>query len=217
MAWLVSSRIDNSQPKMALFPEDDERYNTMRKQVQKDQNLWGVSEFGMMRGFRYPLPVHPIRMNLRTEARSLPKLFGARLSWAVSQELIGIIEDLEPGVHRYWPIELFQPDGALTEPRWLVNICNRLDTIAVAQSDVVLLKTPKGTPTQIAPRFTPLVVSREGSGPQHLVMSKEKISSHCLWCEPLYGNHIFISDQLADAFRANGVDGLQFEMETGEV
>lgn len=218
MAWQVETSYENQyRPSIDVNPEDKALYKEMQKKFREDQDLWTIIDVGINRGFAYPLPERPIRMQVSSDHKVMPNFLNAWISWAIPRRIIDIIEAFEPGVHRYWPVDLRLKDGTPTEPRWLLNVCNRLDTIVVEASDVGVVKNPLGEPTQLVPRFGLLEVKHKGSGPEHLVMSKDKIGDHALWCEYRFQGARFLSNGLAQAFQEAGMQGLEFALETKEI
>jgi hypothetical protein len=47
----------------------------------------------------------------------------------VSARAKALIEQFEPGVHQFLPVEFVDIDGKHLEDRWFFVVCNRLDTI----------------------------------------------------------------------------------------
>jgi hypothetical protein len=56
----------------------------------------------------------------------------------VSEALRELIEDLEPGVHQFEPVDFVTTKGDLRERRWFWQICNRLDTVHREKTSWVL-------------------------------------------------------------------------------
>jgi hypothetical protein len=142
-------------------------------------------------------------------------LYGGAL--LVNKQFKDILEELEPGTHRFFPMEVFvndhdpktwQPeDGFYDEPKgkqtelkkvadyWLLNICNRLDT------------------------YHPDTVGRNARGfyfPEDLgvegrqIFSLEKIGNHHAWHDKFAGGR-FISDAFAARLKAAGLSGLSYQ------
>ena len=59
------------------------------------------------------------------------KLQDFESSWisAVSDRFRELIEDLEPGVHQFEPVQFVSKDGRDLGHRWFWQICNRLDSV----------------------------------------------------------------------------------------
>lgn len=208
MAWRISTTMhDEFRPSVTLHPDDEALYDRMIEDVKREQNLYGLTAIAMNAGFKFPQPDHPFRLQITSDHETLPPFLAARISWAVPQSVIDAIESLEPGVHRYWPVDITMKDGSKAEPRWLLNICNRLDTISREHSNVGEVGTD--------PKFSILVMRPDG--PKRIVSHREKVGQHALWCEYKYQVAIVISNELAELFREIGTEGLDFEMEIEEI
>lgn len=217
MAWKISTTNENKyRPGLELHPEDDASYRAEKKAVTKaiEAELGQVVSYtGILNGLAYPLPDHPFRFQVDSNHKVLPNFLSARISWAIPQNVVDAIEALEPGVHRYWPVDITMKDGSKAEPRWLLNICTRLDTISVERSNVVVLGSG-----MIRPSFNTMEVRHKGGGPKHLVCRKDRIGNHAIWCEYRYGGGpVFISNAMAEVFRNLGPEGLDFDLEAAEI
>jgi len=142
-------------------------------------------------------------------------LYGGTL--LVREPFKDLLESLEPGVHRFFPMEVYikahdpatwQPeDGFYKDPKgttiklekladyWLLNICNRLDT------------------------YHPTTIGRDERGfyvPERLgingrqVFSNERIGRHHAWHDK-FASGRFISDTFADLLRSNGLTGVALQ------
>ena len=155
---------------------------------------------GPYSGFRQPTPDRPYQLRFTEKISYLPDCFG----YMISSRVRDIIATLEPNVHQYLPVEFFYSDGReIEEERWYLNICNRLDTIAAAHSDIIVHPYTKKYLT--------------GNGPFDVKIWKHKISGHAIWSEWKYNNNIYVSDRFADAFRDLGLHGWVFRKYLPEV
>lgn len=216
MAWQIDTTNENEfRPRMELHPDDEALYWQMVDDVKRARGLWGITNIGIPFGFVFPLPDHPLRLRVISDHRNLPTFLSARIGWAIPQKVIDAIEALEPGVHRYWPVEITMKDGSKAEPRWLLNICNRLETISPEHSDVTVVG---GKPERASyvPNFSTLTVKHNGDGPKYVTCRKDRIGTHAAWYEFRYGE-IFFSNALMNSLRQIGTDGLEFWLETAEI
>jgi hypothetical protein len=142
-------------------------------------------------------------------------LYGGAL--LVSKAFKDILEELEPGVHRYFPMTVYvknhdpatwQPeDGYYEDPKGkkiklvklanylLLNICNRLDTY---HPDTIG-RNERGF-------YKPEKLGVEG----RQVFSLEKIGNHHAWHDK-FAHGRFISDAFAERLKASGLTGLYFQ------
>ena len=130
----------------------------------------------------------------------------ARLS--VCPEIRAIIEELEPGVHEFFPIQikpknpkkvLLRRDGrSLTEPYYLLNIQSAIDAVCIEQSEVKIIP--------IAPGIT--LVNRKGK----VVLYRDAIAGHHVWRGYMQlTTYKLFSDVLTKQIQAKRFNGLEFE------
>jgi hypothetical protein len=142
-------------------------------------------------------------------------LYGGML--LVNLKFKDILEELEPGVHRFFPMEVFvknhdpatwQPeDGFYDEPEgkeltlvkvadyWLLNICNRLDTL---HADTVG-RNARG-----------FYSSSTNGIKGKKVFSLDKIGNHHAWHDKFAVGR-YISETLAARLQEAGLTGLSFQ------
>lgn len=145
-------------------------------------------------GFRFPPVDEPFRIRITGMSGPLPGHFGTNLGIAISMRMVDAIEALEPGIHNYVPLEVTMPDGSLVAENWfLLNICSRLDTIAVEQSEHIVETWPKPNCNLY------FVGSKEGA-----VAYANRIGDHALWCEYKSGD-VIISNDLVNALITAGI------------
>ena len=210
MVWHVRTSYENKfRPEMESHPDDLAKYRSIQKSYKKDHGISG--EVSLRTGFLLQAPQKPYRFQVTSEHKSLPNFLSARIGKAVPQRVIDVIEEFEPSVHRYWPTEITFKEGSKSEPYWLLNITQQLDTICRERSTVkeISMGTRK-----------PMVLIREDIPPDKRKVSclKKFIGAHHLWCEYYFDNHeMFISDALAEAFREIGAEGLKFKFHAEEI
>ena len=160
-------------------------------------------------GFLLPTPAQPLRFQITSKHKALPNFLSARIGKAIPQRVIDVIEQFEPGVHRYWPLDITFKDGSKSKPYWMLNITQQLDTISREHSTVGEIKYSSGMSS---------IGFRDDLPEKRLVCLKEKIGTHHLWCEYRFDLHAtFITDELAEAFREIGVEGLDFDFHAEEI
>lgn len=112
----------------------------------------------------------------------------------VNQTFKDILEELEPGVHQFFPMEIFIKDEKVGDRYWL-NICNRLDSYH---------------PTLTYPRNARGFLLRVKEGePRSVVFSAEAIGDHHAWHEK-FGMGTYISDIFAGRLKDASLTGLTF-------
>jgi len=156
-----------------------------------------------------PLPDHLIFRNLllkTTPGKNGPGIlvgFGAG-NLGVREDFKDAIEEVEPGVHEFFPLSVTTRGGKPFPKRYfLLNIMQCFDAIIVEKSDarwewVDAIKEIYGERQHL--------VFRHSRQPNALVMSCPKIDGRHLWVGAnLLSGRVFISDDLFEAFRKRGL------------
>ncbi len=142
-----------------------------------------------------------------TSHKTVPDFVPINGMLSVCPEVHALIEELEPGVHEFFPVQikpknpkrvLLRRDGrSLTEPYYLLNIQIAIDAVCIEQSQVKVIP--------IAPGIT--LVNQEGK----VVLYRNMISGHHVW----RGHRqltisSFFSDILVKKVKAERFKGLEF-------
>jgi len=131
----------------------------------------------------------------------------------VSARAKAIVEQFEPGVHQFLPVEFIDVNGKHLEDRWFLVVCNRLDTVDREHVRGTLLSGGKlwrparellrEYPEEIPPGFDLNVEPK-------LVFSRAKVQGYHIWQDKHFGGgETFISDELADALISAGMTGIK--------
>jgi hypothetical protein len=141
----------------------------------------------------------------------------------VSERAKDLIERFEPGTHQFFPVDFFNNiDGGFLEHRYILNVCNRIDSLDHAKTTFVLkhIRTTKNVDVNWWVPVQDLVRRKEQHLiPPHLpndtrsrfVFSLAKIGRLHLWVDKYLssGNGPWISDELAQAIIDAGMTGLK--------
>jgi hypothetical protein len=131
----------------------------------------------------------------------------------VSARAKALIEQFEPGVHQFLPVEFVDIDGKHLEDRWFFVVCNRLDTIDRQHVQGFLLRRGKmWTPIEDYLRDMPdeIPSGYDTSQKSKLVFSRAKIGAAHFRCDEHLGRPgPFISDAVAAALKASSLTGLR--------
>jgi hypothetical protein len=113
--------------------------------------------------------------------------------YAVDERLRDILEQLEPGVHRFNPIRMMLPKRVEHPVKHQMIVVGRwLSSFRRDQSDPDCLDTRDA-------RFPPIIKSYVKNAHAGVAMSAAEIGDAHLWCERwLHGADFFISDRLKD-------------------
>ena len=148
-------------------------------------------------GWRFPLTEAPYRFRLRQPDSSLPDILSTDAGWAITKAVVDAIESIEPGVHQYLTCEILSHDGGSSEKRWLLNVCSRLDTIALEYSNI---RVHKGSGLYVP-----------GPGPFDAAVRKNSVTGRALWCEYRFNNKPLISDSFQSLIIGSGFNGWCFD------
>ena len=141
------------------------------------------------------MPTKVIRKGVGLKTKPLLDVEGFFGQFLVNDKFKDIVEGLEPGVHQFFPMELYVGDE-YQRTDYFFNICNRLDTMDREQS----------FPINARGFYRP----QEGE-PHRLVFSTAKIGNHHAWrdkCVP--GGAAYISNELAQSLQDAGITGIGF-------
>lgn len=137
----------------------------------------------------------------------------------VSERAKALIEEWEPGVHQFVPVDFVDAKGDVLERRYALVICNRLDSVDREHTTFVLRRgkawraasdlAARGEFDEIPPRVDP-------SKPSKIVFNRAQIGRAHLWRD----KHIdmggpFVSDAFAAALRRSDLTGLDIKPEGG--
>jgi hypothetical protein len=95
-----------------------------------------------------------------------------------------MIEDLEPGVHQWFPVDIFNADGTIREPRrYMLNVCQLVDAI----EDGYYVTSPNGARTYSGGSFYPLKIRRQDVAGLHLWRDRRANFEDLFVSDALYG------------------------------
>lgn len=149
----------------------------------------GLREYPELRsGDAVSADLLPKRARLRTARRFIPRIGLLAGYWAVGQDFKDLVEEREPGVHQFFPIQIFYKDGrAVEEAFYILHIRRSISALKLEQSNAALQSSGI---VQIL--FHPLKI----------VLDRAKISGRHLWREEWY---TYISDDLFAALLKKGL------------
>jgi hypothetical protein len=222
MAWWLQGENDDERGKRISYSNEwvgdtEARIKAAESRVAEDMTAahftpdpgprpWPASPYdpilgtGAWTGFRHPVPDRPYQMRFTEKVGYLADCFGN----IITSRVRDVIETLEPGVHQFFPCELYLKDGTpIPEQRWYLNVCNRLDTIAAEHCNIL-----------IHPKHGYYLT---GNGKTDVKVWKNNVIGHAIWSEWKYNNDIYVSDALVEAIRSLDVHGWIFRQYLTEV
>jgi len=76
------------------------------------------------------------KMKLRRTYKKLPCMFVCDAPWMVCDQFRDLVEQLEPNVHQFFPIDILDLKDKVVGQRFVLNICNRLDALDEHKSEI---------------------------------------------------------------------------------
>lgn len=174
----------------------------------------GVSFKGYTSGRRCHTEHFPSRMRWEGPAGSLIGDFNRQYFINVSGQAKALIEQFEPGVHQFVPVDFVNRQNGLLEHRYWLVICNRLDSVDRDRTTFVLDNGKAWVPAddlvrwgevdKIPPHIDPTI-------PSTIYFNRMQIRTAHLWRD----KHIdmggpFVSDELNKALKTSHLTGLKF-------
>lgn len=93
----------------------------------------------LIAGFRYPKPDFVPEIDCEYSASEFHVIMPSAAGMAINQAVIDIIEDIEPGVHQYFPVKFILQNGEQQpEPYFLLNNCSRIKALDLENSAVIV-------------------------------------------------------------------------------
>jgi hypothetical protein len=128
----------------------------------------------------------------------------------VSARAKALIEEYEPGVHQFVPVEYLDRTAAHLENRFFLIVGNRIDSLDHEKTTMVLRKGRIWTPVRDLVRDgEPLPPGVDPDTLSKMVFNRSQIGSAHMWCDKhLSIGGPYISDELANALKQSGFTGL---------
>lgn len=177
MAYWIKLEFDHREP---MFEFDDEPEKMLL--------------FGLSRGIPADAKRLPTRATETTRKKSYPDIFSMPGLKAVNAKFRDLVEEFEPSVHQFFPLELKKKNGERIEGEYFIfNCCVSFDSLLVSQSDVSWIE-PDG----------PTEYPHVRVGWRHKnVLSRPQIADRHLWCSfRVRCPGFFVSDALHDRMKA---------------
>ncbi|MEL6478909.1 MAG: DUF1629 domain-containing protein [Pseudomonadota bacterium] len=216
MAATIEVRLENrfSRTRLAMFSQD-------RKELKEQREAFiDARRFELMRAD--PTRVNPKYGHLLPEAlfpkdlictcgHKMYDYVDAPLGPIVSAAFRDCVEAIEPGVHRFLPVEIFKTDKTPHEqsPFFYFDIRNFLDAIDPSTGAVETI----GRDSFDNPHRTWSIVSNRHSD---LAVKKERVDGKAAWID-LRLPRTFFSDALIEQLEAVGLEGHRLQDKFAEI
>ena len=179
MAYIISLKYSNREPQFEFLDEPERMF------------LFGLS---------MGLPVGTRRMPTRAKEtsckKSYPDIFAMPGLNAVSSRFRDLVEEFEPGVHQFFPLELYRKNGDPVEEEYFIfNCAVSFDCVLTAKSDVEWQKL------NLQEEYPSLYIKDF----RDQVLSQPQIAGRQLWCgfrQDCFG--VYVSDAFFSRLKKEG-------------
>lgn len=181
--------------------------NVARRQLAKEmgRSIHKTSA-GPLSGVRIPDGYPVTQGTVQSDKSELHDILNGPASWSISDRVRKIIEDIEPDVHQYFPMEIVLKNGSrLDKNYWTLNISTRLDSSIDPERSTCIKAGPdlERFPDNWS-YMDPVGVERK------ITVKKSMVAGRAIWRDARCSD-IFISDSLFTALLAADVEVLESE------
>ncbi|HEX8193048.1 MAG TPA: DUF1629 domain-containing protein [Allosphingosinicella sp.] len=129
----------------------------------------------------------------------------------ISERARALIEQIEPGVHQFLPLDYVDRRGTLLEKRYMFVICNRIDSVDHARTTMILWRGVSWEPARSLMNDFPDDVPAGFDVTQEakLVFSEAKSKGCHVWIDKHLALAHLMSDEMAEAIRSAGLNGVE--------
>lgn len=93
-------------------------------------------------GFKMPFPEKPLQFECSIKASNFHNFMYSQAGLLVSQAIVDLIEDMEPGVHQFFPVEFIMKSGPQPAQKYYsLNVCTNLKTLDFEKSKIFKKET----------------------------------------------------------------------------
>ena len=154
---------------------------------------------------------HMITKILWHSQRQVPDICGPFIGKAVSDRFRDIVEELEPDVHQWLPVEFIDKKKNHLAHRWYFIPCNRIDSVDEDRTTMVKYKGGWSNPKNLIRRGEGYLLPDDYDPENKIryVFSESKAAGYHAWRDKgirIY--HHLISDELAALLKAADLSGL---------
>lgn len=156
--------------------------------------------FGMSNGVPLDPEIVPKRFEIEISASQMPGIISLAIAWGVTEVFRDKLEEFEPGVHQFFPADIWAKGGERPNRRyWVMNVCNRVDAIDPEKS--VMRSKYDG-------RYYDRYGLGEGEEAK-LVFDKSIVAEKCMWVDRRFAGGFFICDELLAFVKENKLAKLE--------
>lgn len=128
----------------------------------------------------------------------------------IGAKVKSIIEEFEPDVHQFFPVQVVDKKKQPLAKRWLWNVCNRIDSVDREHTTLIQkLGARWYHPNDVEDADLPPGYDRDAE--VKLTFSCERIGNAHFWRDPnLKRQHLYCSQAAGEALLSEGFSGLAF-------
>lgn len=202
----------NIMPEGGHFPKVDwDRKAALGGPALKPETEWDKVSAGV-KGVPIDGSKFPKQVRWLEDKDNPPPDFDKTPYWNVSDRARQVIEQLEPGVHQFFPVEYVNRPGTHIGDRFWFVVCNRLDAVDPEHSNMVLTPSEKWIgPRQALAMGLEIPAKIDVEMPSKTVFNHEAIGTVHFWREAKLSGGPWLSDEAAAAIRAAGLTGVRLD------
>ncbi len=124
-----------------------------------------------------------------------------------------IVEQFEPDVHQFLPVDVLDQSGALLAKRYFFIACNRLDSVDRTHTVMILSKGMLWRPARDIARRRPedIPPGFDVSAPPKIVFNNAQIGEKHAWCDKFLMYGPYLSDALGTALEKENFTGIDLK------
>ena len=138
-------------------------------------------------GFKLPAPVESLKFHCSVKSSNFYNFMYSGAGLLVSQSIVDLIEEMEPGVHQYFPVEFIMKSGSQPKQKYyILNITSNLKTLDFEKSKV--FKDPISPEGRCKVQGKEYFVFPQSPNPKleppyDLFVKKKAFEGHVIWHE----------------------------------
>jgi len=175
-------------------------------------------------GFKMPFPAKQLQFDCLIKASDFHNFMYSQAGLLISQAIVDLIEELEPGVHQYFPVEFIMKSGPQPAQKYYsLNVCTNLKTLDFEKSRVFKKETnPERRWYFQGQEYLVYPESRvpKLDAPFDLFVKKERFQGYVIWHE--HGveskDSIYVTDSFYErVLETGGLGTVDIDNYAGEV
>lgn len=158
----------------------------------------------------------PRQVEIGKKKKKLLDYFSIRGDLGVSQAFKDLLEEMEPGVHQFFPLEVRRKDGEPVEGQYYLFVISvLLDTALIPEKSNVI---QKGTYREYPDGgiYDGIYYTASGPGPNKFTLNRKVIGNHHAWVDRRMRD-VFFSDEFVARIEKAGLGGVELNTHTKDI